>query len=107
RTTLGDRDDIVCLHELKLDEPPFYLESDLAPHGNLLQWAERQGGLGKISLEQRIDLVAHTATALAAAHSVGVLHKDIKPTNILIFDATDGKPRPRLVDFGIGTLSDP
>jgi class 3 adenylate cyclase len=107
RSALGDRDDIVHLHELKLDAPPFYLESDLAPHGNLLQWAEKQGGLGQIPLAQRIALVAHTATALAAAHSIGVLHKDIKPTNILIFDAPDGEPRPRLVDFGIGTLADP
>ena len=107
RSALGERDDIVRFYELKLDEPPFYLESDLAPQGNLLQWAERQGGLGKIPLAQRIALVAHTATALAAAHSIGVLHKDIKPTNILIFDAPDGTARPRLVDFGIGTLADP
>ena len=106
RSALGDRDDIVHIHELKLDAPPFYLESDLAPHGNLLQWAERQGGLDKIPLAQRIALVAHTATALAAAHSIGVLHKDIKPTNILIFDGPGGEPRPRLVDFGIGTLAD-
>ncbi len=107
RSALGERDDIVHIHELKLDTPPFYLESDLAPHGNLLQWAECQGGLDKIPLAQRIALVAHAATALAAAHSVGVLHKDIKPTNILIFDGPNGEPRPRLVDFGIGTLADP
>ena len=48
RTALGDRDDIVRFHELKLDAPPFYLESDLAPHGNLLQWAEKQGGLATL-----------------------------------------------------------
>ena len=107
RTALGDRDDIVRLHELKLDAPPFYLESDLAPHGNLLQWAEKQGGLAAIPLAKRIGLVAHTAAALAAAHSIGVLHKDIKPTNILIFDGPGGEPHPRLVDFGIGTLADP
>ncbi len=107
QSALGERDDIVHLHDLKLDEPPFYLESDLAPHGNLLQWAEKQGGLDKIPLELRIRLVERTATALAAAHSVGVLHKDIKPTNILIFDGPDGEARPRLVDFGIGTLAEP
>jgi len=106
RTTLGEREDIVRFHDLKLDAPPFYLESDLAPHGNLLQWAEKQGGLAKIPLTQRLALVARTAIALAAAHSIGVLHKDIKPTNILIFDAADGTPHPRLVDFGIGTLAD-
>src|SRR5262249_42677008 len=85
RTVLGDRDDIVRYYELRLDEPPFFLESELAPRGNLLRWAEKQGGLSAIPLAQRIGLVADTATALAAAHSLGVLHKDIKPTNILIF----------------------
>lgn len=107
RTVLGDRDDIVRLYDLKLDQPPFYLESDVSPHGNLLQWAEKRGGLAALPLKQRIEIVAHTATALAAAHSVGVLHKDIKPANILIFDDAYGEPRPRLVDFGIGTLADP
>jgi serine/threonine protein kinase/class 3 adenylate cyclase len=107
RTALGARDDIVRIHELKLDAPPFFLESDLAPHGNLLQWAAGMGGLEKVPLVLRIALVARSATALDAAHSVGVLHKDIKPTNILIFDGPDGEPRPRLVDFGIGTLADP
>jgi WD40 repeat protein/class 3 adenylate cyclase len=107
RTVLGDRDDIVRLHDLKLDQPPFYVESDLAPHGNLLQWAEANGGLGAIDIKLRIAIVAYTAKALGAAHSVGVLHKDIKPTNILIFDGPDGEPRPRLVDFGIGMLADP
>ena len=107
QNALGRRDDIVHIHELKLDTPPFYLESDLAPQGNLLQWAEKQGGLARIPLELRIALVAHTATALAAAHGIGVLHKDIKPTNILIFDGPNAEPRPRLVDFGIGTLADP
>lgn len=106
-SALGERDDIVRIHELKLDSPPFYLESDLAPHGNLLQWAEKQGGLASIPLDRRIGLVAHTAAALAAAHSIGVLHKDIKPTNVLIFDGPGGEPRPRLVDFGIGALADP
>lgn len=107
RETLGEREDIVRIYDLRLDEPPYFLESELATDGSLLQWAERQGGLAAITLEQRIELVAATATALAAAHSVGVLHKDIKPTNVLIFTGKDGVAQPRLVDFGIGTLADP
>lgn len=107
RETLGERDDIVRIHDLRLDQPPYFLESELATDGNLLQWAEKQGGLAAIPLETRLEIVAATATALAAAHSVSVLHKDIKPTNVLIFTDSDGHPHPRLVDFGIGTLSDP
>ena len=105
-TALGERDDIVRLFELKLDEPPYFLESEYAPEGNLLQWGEKQGGLAQVPLETRLELVAATAAALGAAHSIGVLHKDIKPSNVLVFKDRAGAPRPRLVDFGIGTLSD-
>ena len=36
-----------------------------------------------------------------------MLHKDIKPSNILIYRGSDGEPLPRLTDFGIGELTDP
>ena len=43
--------------------------------------------------------------ALAAVHGMGVLHKDLKPANILI-DQVDDEPMVRLVDFGSGRLLD-
>ena len=50
--------------------------------------------------------MAQVADALAAAHSVGVLHKDIKPSNVLITRDAGGEPRVRLTDFGIGLVTD-
>jgi eukaryotic-like serine/threonine-protein kinase len=50
--------------------------------------------------------VAKVADAVSAAHSVGVLHKDIKLSNILIHVSGDGTMEPRLSDFGIGLLTD-
>ncbi|HTW95118.1 MAG TPA: tetratricopeptide repeat protein, partial [Tepidisphaeraceae bacterium] len=106
RETLGRRTDIAALYEVKLDEPPFYLESEYSAGGSLMEWAERNGGITALSLAARLELLAKVADALAAAHSVGVLHKDIKPSNILIHQAADGQLYPRLADFGIGVLSD-
>ncbi|MBC8106130.1 MAG: protein kinase, partial [Anaerolineae bacterium] len=105
RDALGERDDIATLYEVQLNEPPFYLESEYTDGGNLLEWSERKSGIDKIPLPVRLELVAQIADAVAAAHSVGVLHKDIKPANILIHER-DGKVQPRLADFGIGILSD-
>src|SRR5262249_32553383 len=105
RDALGDRPDIAQIHEIQLDSPPYFLESEFTESGNLADWAKQQGGLDKVPLEMRLDIVARTADAVAAAHSIGVLHKDIKPSNILIY-GEPGAPRPRLADFGIGMLAD-
>ncbi len=51
--------------------------------------------------------MAQTADALAAAHSMGVLHKDLKPANILIHLDAAGRPLIRLSDFGSGRALDP
>jgi eukaryotic-like serine/threonine-protein kinase len=106
REALGDRTDIARLHEVKLDEPPFFLESDYTEGGNLLDWAQRQGGIATLPLDERLQIVAKAADAVAAAHSVGVLHKDIKPSNILMRTVDAGAAQPVLSDFGIGFLAD-
>ncbi|CAN5632702.1 hypothetical protein BH09PLA1_BH09PLA1_06380 [soil metagenome] len=106
REALGDRADIATLYEVKLDEAPFFLESEYTEGGNLLDWAERKGGIDKIPMNDRLELLAKIADAVAAAHSVGILHKDIKPSNILMQENADGTAHPVLADFGIGILSD-
>lgn len=106
RDALGDRPDIARLHEVKLDEPPFFLESEYSEGGNLLEWSERNGGIAKLPLTERLELVACVADAVTAAHSVGILHKDIKPSNVLVHTQRDGRVKPRLADFGIGVLAD-
>ncbi|MFG0318255.1 MAG: tetratricopeptide repeat protein, partial [Planctomycetota bacterium JB042] len=106
RRALGDRPDIARLHEVQLDSPPFFLESEFTEQGDMKGWAEKRGGLDQVGRATRIDLVARVAEAVAAAHSVGILHKDIKPSNILITLAKDGRPLPRLADFGIAALAE-
>lgn len=106
RDSLGNRGDIARLHEVNLEKPPYFLESEYSAEGDLGAWAERQGGIAATPMATRLDLVARTADAVAAAHSVGVLHKDLKPANILVQLAEDGAPRPQLSDFGIGVLVD-
>ena len=54
----------------------------------------------------RIELIARIADALAAAHAIGVLHKDLKPANVLIAP-TPANPDVRLADFGSGRALEP
>ncbi|MDX2176014.1 MAG: protein kinase [Candidatus Sumerlaeia bacterium] len=105
KETLGDREDIARVIDWSFEAAPFFIESDYTDGGDLLDWAEGQGGLGQVPLAVRLELVAQVAGALGAAHSVGVLHKDIKPSNVLVTARRDG-PRARLADFGIGAVLD-
>jgi serine/threonine-protein kinase len=99
-----DRNDIAKLVDVQLHQPPFLLASEYAAGGNLAEWVQEQGGLRHVPLVQRLAIVEKIADAVAAAHSVGVLHKDIKPANILIDKLPGGTVRPRISDFGIGVV---
>jgi non-specific serine/threonine protein kinase len=104
---LGERSDIARLLDYNLVEPPFFIELEYCPDGNLADWCASQGGLDRVPMEVRIDLVAQAAQTLGAAHAIGVLHMDIKPSNLLVWQGADGKPRLRWSDFGSGRLLQP
>ena len=106
KEALGHRDDIARILDWNFDDPPYFIESEYTEGGNLVDWASAQGGITEVPMAVRIELIAEVAEALAAAHSVGVLHKDVKPENVLVALDRDGRPRPRLTDFGIGLLTD-
>jgi len=101
--SLGERARVVPLLDWNLEHPPCFIEMEYIAGGSLVEWAERSGGLSKVPLATRIEIAAQIAEALAAVHSVGVLHKDLKPSNVLI--ESDGTIR--LADFGSGGVLDP
>ena len=106
KETLGRRRDIVRILDWSFEEPPYFLEIEHSDSGSLLEWAEEQDGLDQVPLRQRLELVAQVADALAAAHSVGVLHKDVKPGNVLVEKGEGSSFYARLTDFGIGQVVD-
>jgi DNA-binding winged helix-turn-helix (wHTH) protein/serine/threonine protein kinase len=106
RESLGDRPEFVRILEWNFETPPFFLESEYAG-ANLAEWAEAQGGLSKIPYATRLQLLIDVAQAVAAAHDIGVLHKDLKPANILVVPAKNGGWQIKLADFGSASLFDP
>lgn len=101
----GHHPNIVGINDVYLDEPPFYLGMDYVDGADLTAWCEQRGGALVVPLETRLDLIAQIADALQAAHDAGIIHRDVKPSNILVEDKAGARSHARLTDFGIGQVT--
>jgi tetratricopeptide (TPR) repeat protein len=54
----------------------------------------------RLSLEARVALFIRVCEGVQHAHHKGVVHRDLKPGNLLV-DTLDGRPAPKIIDFGI------
>lgn len=55
----------------------------------------------RMTLEQKVKVIRECASALHEAHRLGLIHRDVKPGNIMITTLDDGSPKPFIVDFGL------
>jgi len=88
---------ILRVYHLASFEGGTYLTMQWIKGGTL---ADMIAGRGALPPHDAVDLAAKLASALAAAHSRKVLHRDIKPGNILV----DEQGEPYLADFGLARL---
>jgi serine/threonine protein kinase/DNA-binding winged helix-turn-helix (wHTH) protein len=106
RQSLGNRPEFVHILEWNFETQPYFLESEYGGL-NLAQWAQSQNGLSNVRIATRLQLLAEVARAVACAHAAGVLHKDLKPANILVTPAGNGNWQIKVADFGIASLVEP
>ena len=95
-------DNLVAVHQVDEDEKsglPF-LVMQLVIGESLEQRLRR---VGKLSATEVIKIGAQTAAGLTAAHANGLIHRDIKPGNILLETGTD---KVKLTDFGLARAAE-
>jgi serine/threonine protein kinase len=68
---------------------------------NLSQLVKEQGPL---PVEQAIEYVRQAAVGLEYAHSLGLIHRDVKPSNLLV-QQTSGGPQVKILDFGLALVT--
>lgn len=56
---------------------------------------------GPLTFEQSAEIISKVARALEEAHQAGLIHRDVKPANILVQQEADGRLHPYIMDFGL------
>ena len=96
---LVNHEGIANVYDYGEEDGSAFLVMELVPGEPLSSILERQHTLPP---DRVLDVVAQTANALHAAHAAGLVHRDIKPGNLLV--TPDG--RVKITDFGIARITD-
>jgi eukaryotic-like serine/threonine-protein kinase len=73
-----------------------YFAMEYVPGIPLTKYCDRH----RLGIDERLALFLKICDAIQHAHQKGVIHRDLKPGNLLVTDL-DGKPAPKVIDFGI------
>ncbi|PRA10124.1 protein kinase [Arthrobacter sp. MYb211] len=98
-TALLNHSGIAGVFDYGEEQGSAYLVMELVPGPPLSTIIERER---KLDVDRTLSLIAQTARALAAAHEHGLVHRDVKPGNILVMPTGVVK----ITDFGIARLAD-
>src|SRR5256886_10469591 len=89
---------ILTVYEIGEDHSTYYIASELIEGETLRQRMAR----GRMQMGEALDVAVQVASALAAAHEAGIVHRDINPGNIML--RPDGYVK--VLDFGIAKLAE-
>jgi eukaryotic-like serine/threonine-protein kinase len=89
---------IVQIYEVGRHEGVNYIAQEYVQGENLAQWVRRHGAL---DLRQAVSLMRQVAAALARAGEQGVVHRDVKPENIMLTRSGEVK----VADFGLARVT--
>jgi serine/threonine protein kinase len=93
---------VVAIHHAGEDGSVLFVAMDLVDGANLTEVIARSG---KLDPDRAVGLLEQIASALDAAHGKGLVHRDVKPANILV-RVENGQEHAYLTDFGLARRYD-
>ncbi len=93
-------ENIVNIYDVSVKEKQKYIVMEYIEGINLKSYIKRKGGM--LTLEETFNIIEQILSALDHAHSKGIVHRDIKPQNVLVLKNGVIK----VADFGIAQLPD-
>ncbi len=91
-----DHPNILAVHDFGVHDNRPYLVSELLDGADL----EQRMSSGDVTVRRALELAVEVAEGLAAAHSRGIIHRDVKPANVFV--TVDG--HAKILDFGVAKL---
>ncbi|HKQ51774.1 MAG TPA: protein kinase [Pyrinomonadaceae bacterium] len=96
--SLPNQPNIITIYEIDEDNGTHYLATEFIEGVTL----RRRMAAGPLTIEDALDVAMQTASALAAAHAKEIVHRDVKPENIMLRE--DGYVK--VLDFGLAKLAE-
>jgi serine/threonine protein kinase len=94
---------VVPIYDAGYEEGYFYLAMRLVDGNDLSHVVEQHGPIPE---KRAMRLVGQIASALHAVHALGLIHRDVKPQNVLVWHSGDPDEHAFLTDFGIARALD-
>jgi serine/threonine protein kinase len=92
---------IIQVHDFDHENNTYYIVFEYIPGETLQAWLSRLNSEGRfLPVEQALGIAASVADALAYAHQRDLIHRDVKPANVMI----NVQGEPILMDFGIAKI---
>jgi serine/threonine protein kinase len=89
-----------------LNHPHICTLYDVGPNYLVMEYVEGRPLHGPMPLAQALRLAIQMADALEAAHRKGIMHRDLKPGNVLV-TGPEGHPGVKVLDFGLAQMEEP
>jgi len=97
-----DHPNLIAIYEVGTEKDAVFIAMERVLGSTLAQWQRE----GPRPWREIVELYRQAGRGLAAAHAAGLVHRDFKPSNVLISDDGDGQGlRARVVDFGLARTS--